>query len=179
MPSGDGHAVLVFPGLGASDISTLALRRFLKQQGYQAHGWNQGLNLGPAMACSNAAVSAFSSCTRRRRKDQPDRMEPGRRLCPRNGQGNADLVRSVITLGTPFTGHPKATNAWRFYNLVSGQQSHDEDLLAEVRKPPAGAHHVHLQQDRRHRRLAVQHQPTTACAHRGTSRCTPATSAWA
>ena len=47
-----------------------------------------------------------------------------------------DLVRSVITLGTPFTGHPKATNAWRFYNLVSGQQSHDEDLLAEVRKPP-------------------------------------------
>jgi hypothetical protein len=47
MPSGDGHAVLVFPGLGASDISTLALRRFLKQHGYQAHGWKQGLNLGP------------------------------------------------------------------------------------------------------------------------------------
>mgnify|MGYP006208083403 CR=1 FL=1 len=46
MPSGDGHAVLVFPGLGASDISTLALRRFLKQHGYQAHGWKQGLNLG-------------------------------------------------------------------------------------------------------------------------------------
>ena len=47
MPSGDGHAVLVFPGLGASDISTLALRRFLKQHGYQAQGWKQGLNLGP------------------------------------------------------------------------------------------------------------------------------------
>ena len=29
MPSGDGHAVLVFPGLGANDMSTLALRRFL------------------------------------------------------------------------------------------------------------------------------------------------------
>ena len=56
--------------------------------------------------------------------DNPDRQEM------------PDLVRSVITLGTPFTGHPKATNAWRFYNLVSGQQSHDEDLLAEVRKPP-------------------------------------------
>jgi hypothetical protein len=26
MPSGDGHAVLVFPGLGANDMSTLALR---------------------------------------------------------------------------------------------------------------------------------------------------------
>ena len=47
MPSGDGHPVLVLPGLGASDISTLALRRFLKRQGYSAHPWKQGVNLGP------------------------------------------------------------------------------------------------------------------------------------
>jgi hypothetical protein len=26
----------------------------------------------------------------------------------------------VITLGTPFTGSPKATNAWRVYELASG-----------------------------------------------------------
>ena len=45
-------------------------------------------------------------------------------------------MHHAITLGTPFTGHPKATNAWRFYQWVSGQQAHDEDLLAEVRKPP-------------------------------------------
>ena len=29
-PRGDGHAVLVIPGLGASDVSTLILRRFLE-----------------------------------------------------------------------------------------------------------------------------------------------------
>ena len=38
MPPGDGHAVLVCPGLGASDLTTLALRRFLKKLGYQTYG---------------------------------------------------------------------------------------------------------------------------------------------
>ena len=45
-PRGDGHPVLVFPGLLASDLSTQPLRGFLKQHGYAAHGWKQGRNLG-------------------------------------------------------------------------------------------------------------------------------------
>ena len=45
-PRGDGHPVLVFPGLLASDLSTQPLRGFLKQHGYAVHGWNQGRNLG-------------------------------------------------------------------------------------------------------------------------------------
>ena len=137
MPRGDGHAVLVFPGLGASDITTLALRRFLKRQGYQAYGWRQGLNLGPREGVIEACRERIAQLhaehggklslvgwslggiyAREMAKEMPER------------------VRSVITLGTPFTGHPKATNAWRFYQWVSGQQAHDEDLLAEVRKPP-------------------------------------------
>jgi hypothetical protein len=42
----------------------------------------------------------------------------------------------VITLGTPFTGHPRATNAWRLYEWVSGQSVHDAVLLEQVRQPP-------------------------------------------
>src|SRR5215510_4803592 len=43
-PRGDGHPVLVFPGLLASDFSTQPLRSFLKAQGYAVHGWKQGCN---------------------------------------------------------------------------------------------------------------------------------------
>ena len=32
------------------------------------------------------------------------------------------MVRSVITLGTPFSGSHKSTNAWRVYELVSGRR---------------------------------------------------------
>ena len=45
-PRGDGHAVLVLPGLGASDHSTRMLRGFLRDRGYAAKGWGLGRNLG-------------------------------------------------------------------------------------------------------------------------------------
>ena len=44
---GDGHGVLVLPGLLASDSSTAVLRRFLRLLGYDVHGWRLGRNLGP------------------------------------------------------------------------------------------------------------------------------------
>ncbi len=47
-----------------------------------------------------------------------------------------ELSRCVITLGTPFTGHPRATNAWRFYEMVSGQNVHDPALIAQIRGTP-------------------------------------------
>src|SRR5260370_33044828 len=46
-PSGDGHPVLVLPGLAASDVSTRPLRTYLRAQGYSTHGWKQGPNHGP------------------------------------------------------------------------------------------------------------------------------------
>src|SRR6476620_12007712 len=46
-PRGDGHSVLVLPGLAASDASTRPLRAYLTEQGYAAHDWKQGSNHGP------------------------------------------------------------------------------------------------------------------------------------
>src|SRR5580765_3039808 len=46
-PRGDGHPVLVLPGLSAGDSSTRPLRAYLKTLGYRAHGWKQGRNCGP------------------------------------------------------------------------------------------------------------------------------------
>ncbi|MEP6814393.1 MAG: hypothetical protein ABI873_02445, partial [Marmoricola sp.] len=46
-PRGDGHVVLVLPGLMASDLSTRLLRRFLTAKGYDVRGWGLGRNVGP------------------------------------------------------------------------------------------------------------------------------------
>ncbi len=46
-PRGDGHGVLVLPGLLASNGSTAVLRRFVRRLGYDAVGWNLGRNRGP------------------------------------------------------------------------------------------------------------------------------------
>ncbi len=41
-PRGDGHGVLVLPGLLASDSSTALLRQFLRLLGYQVRGLEPG-----------------------------------------------------------------------------------------------------------------------------------------
>jgi pimeloyl-ACP methyl ester carboxylesterase len=38
-----------------------------------------------------------------------------------------DRVRQVITLGSPFASGPKATNAWRVYEMASGRSAEQED----------------------------------------------------
>ncbi|MGI8492209.1 MAG: esterase/lipase family protein, partial [Acidimicrobiales bacterium] len=47
LPVGDGHPVLVLPGFTADDNSTRLLRGWLREKGYQVHGWRLGINLGP------------------------------------------------------------------------------------------------------------------------------------
>src|SRR5512142_2841695 len=46
-PRGDGHPVLVLPGLTAGDSTTWPLRKFIERCGYSAYPWELGLNCGP------------------------------------------------------------------------------------------------------------------------------------
>jgi hypothetical protein len=45
-------------------------------------------------------------------------------------------VRSVISLGSPFSGNPKSTNAWRVYEFASGQSADEADNVGLVKPPP-------------------------------------------
>jgi pimeloyl-ACP methyl ester carboxylesterase len=49
-----------------------------------------------------------------------------------------DRVRSVISLGSPFGGNPKSTNAWRVYEFASGHSvDHAQDGFAgSLADPP-------------------------------------------
>src|SRR5882724_5509014 len=49
-PKGDGHGVLVLPGLLADDLSTTTMRAFLASLNYTVRGWGLGRNLGPTDA---------------------------------------------------------------------------------------------------------------------------------
>src|SRR5262249_30486784 len=47
-------------------------------------------------------------------------------------------VREVITIASPYAGDPKATNVWRFYELLSGERVSTDDArarLAEIAAP--------------------------------------------
>jgi len=123
-PRGDGHAVLVFPGLVASDTSTAPLRRYLTDLGYDARAWELGRNLGPGRGVLEACFA----------KVREVHAETGGKVsligwslggiyAREAAKVAPECVRCVITLGTPFAGHPKATNAWRVYEMASGERA--------------------------------------------------------
>ena len=137
LPRGDGHAVLVFPGLGANDFTTVPLRRFLDGLGYVTYPWRQGFNFGPRQGvlkrCNQTVRDLFAEHAR------PVSLigwSLGGLYAREMAKELADHVRCVITLGTPFTGHPRATNAWRFFEFVSGQSVHDPVLTEQLRQAP-------------------------------------------
>jgi pimeloyl-ACP methyl ester carboxylesterase len=118
LPTGDGHPVLVLPGLMAGDDSTWPLRRILRRLGYRAHGWRLGRNLGP----TPAAVTGM----RDRLDDLHSRYhEPvsligwslGGIYARALARNFPWAVRQVITLGSPFRlSDDRQSHASRVFN---------------------------------------------------------------
>ena len=136
-PRGDGHSVLIFPGLVASDLSTEPLRRYLQAQGYRAHEWGLGRNFGPRPGVLDACRDRI----RRLRRESGRKVSLiGWSLGGVYARGMAKEmetdVRSVITLGTPFRGSPRATNAWRVYEMASGETVDTINREEIERSPP-------------------------------------------
>lgn len=133
-PQGDGHPVLVLPGLIASDLSTGVLRRYLRERGYYVHGWKLGRNLGLRSGVEEGMSRRLETLHQRHgRKISLVGWSLGGLYARVLAKQRPDAVRSVITLGSPFAGSPRATNAWRVYELASGQKSNDPAAHARVR----------------------------------------------
>jgi len=102
-PRGDGHTVLVMPGLGASDLSTRPLRRLLRAFGYDVHGWGQGRNEGPTTRMLDGIGQRFLDLHGRRGEGVSlIGWSMGGIFARRLARLNPDAVRQVITLGSPY-----------------------------------------------------------------------------
>ena len=136
-PRGDGHPVLVFPGMAASDLSTVPLRRWLRALGYAVHGWEQGRNLGPradVMAASLARIRALRE--QHGAKVSLIGQSLGGIYARELAKQASDDVRFVITLGTPFTGGARSSNAWRLFEALNGRDHFAPAVRAGMRQAP-------------------------------------------
>lgn len=136
-PRGDGHAVLVLPGLAASDTSTRPLRRFLDDQGWDANGWELGANHGPRPGAEQKMQERLASLFR----DSGGKVSLvgwslGGIFARELARRRPDHVRCVITLGSPFAGAPRASNAWKLYERASNRKVDDDLPQREQMKTP-------------------------------------------
>src|SRR5262249_4351586 len=100
---GDGHGVLVLPGLLGTDMSTALMRRFVRWLGYDVCGWSLGRNVGPTDTVLDELPRVLADCAER--SGGPVSVVGwslggiyGREVARRQ----PELVREVITLGSPF-----------------------------------------------------------------------------
>ncbi len=102
-PRGDGHPVLVMPGLLAEDASTATLRWYLRSIGYEVGGWLLGRNLGPTpeiMSGMTARLDELHAAAGR--TVSLIGWSLGGIFARELARSRPQLVRQVITLGSPF-----------------------------------------------------------------------------
>ncbi|TPQ31245.1 alpha/beta hydrolase [Bradyrhizobium guangdongense] len=132
-PRGDGHPVLALPGFLASDLSMAPMRRYLRELGYNAHAWRMGRNLG---GLSRTRETLRARLTEIHQETGQKVSLVGWSLGGIYARDLAlqapDMVRNVITLGSPFANDVRATNATRLYEMLSGESVEDRPELREA-----------------------------------------------
>lgn len=138
LPVGDGHPVLVLPGLLAGDGTTWTLRRLLTGLGYQAHGWGLGVNIGPTpkvVAGMSALLDGLND-----RYDTPVSLigwSLGGIFARRLARHNPAAVRQVITLGSPYRmQHANQSRAARHFNLFARLHAEKHELPLAMENDP-------------------------------------------
>jgi hypothetical protein len=137
-PPGDGHPVMVLPGLAATDASTRPLRRYLAGLGHAVQGWGLWRNLGrrqivdlqllPRLrelrALSGRSVSLIG-------------WSLGGILAREMAKRAPHEVRLVVTMGSPFAGGGPASNVARLFEALSGRRIVDDlELRKRIREAP-------------------------------------------
>jgi pimeloyl-ACP methyl ester carboxylesterase len=141
LPRGDGHAVVVFPGLASDRHATAPLTSFCEGLGYETHDWGRGFNTGPR-GDANAWLDELAEHVANL-PERPDAdlsligwslggiyaREVAKRLTAK--------VRQVITIGSPFAGGSDDTHAGLVYRLLSGQKATlDAEMRRQLVNPP-------------------------------------------
>ena len=140
-PKGDGHPVILFPGLGSDGLALAPLRDYCNSLGYHAMDWQLGRNTGPD-GDVDAWLAALADHTR-------GLLSPFRKRATLIGWSLGGLyarelakrmrprVRQVITLGTPFNWTGDSTNVAWVVRLLKGEEAGiSPELGARLREPP-------------------------------------------
>jgi hypothetical protein len=136
-PPGDGGPVLVLPGFGAGDASTLPLRAWLRRLGYDARSWDLGRNRGDVPALVPRVVALAAGLTAQTgRAVRLVGWSLGGTLARETARERPDLVERVITLGTPVVGGPKYTRVGAYYAQLGYDLDEIEARVEERNRIP-------------------------------------------
>lgn len=113
--------VMVLPGFGAHPARMRRLSDALSAAGHTPYDWGLGVNFGPTP--ENFAFLLARVTRIARVEGRPVALvgwSLGGLFAREIAKSRPGAVSQVITLGTPFSGDPRANNAWRAYQVITG-----------------------------------------------------------
>jgi pimeloyl-ACP methyl ester carboxylesterase len=131
----DGSPAYVIPGFFASDRTCSELRQALGEAGWRTFPWDLGLNKGA------------HADTLRHIRQRLEVIHDGTPIllvgwslggvyAREVAREVPELVRAVVTLGSPFSGDPHMNNVWRLYEWVAGHRVDQPPVPHFPDKPP-------------------------------------------
>ncbi len=134
----DGHPVMILPGFMSTKASTKMLREHVTKLGYPVYDWGMGRNYGK-MEYMAALVERLEKIKEKHeQKVSLIGWSLGGVFAREIAKAKPDLVRQVITMGSPFQDITHPNNVAWIYTLISGgKRVEDTDwaLLENMPKP--------------------------------------------
>ena len=132
----NGPKLMVVPGFVANDRTTLGLQRALAAAGYRVTGWGLGMNRGATPDMLEQLIRQIEAFGRGEKVILVG-WSLGGVFAREAAKLRPDLVEKIVTLGSPFSGDPRANNVWRLYEWIAGHKVDDPPIKTDLaEKPP-------------------------------------------
>lgn len=139
---GDGHPVVVYPGLGAGPMNTSQLRNFLRHSGFESSDWGGGVNTGHE-GDFDIWLEGLANNVRVLQEQHDGRKVSlvgwslGGIFAREVARRAPGAVRSVVTLATPFASLGDGNHAGTIYKLLNGDNAQfTPEFEARLRESP-------------------------------------------
>jgi pimeloyl-ACP methyl ester carboxylesterase len=132
------QTVMILPGFGTRPGRMRYLAQHLEAAGHVAKRWGQGRNWGPNPDTFDQLEARMLDLhARHGRKVVLIGWSLGGLFARELAKRQPHAVAKVITMGSPFSGSPRANNVWRAYQFITGHSVDAPPVEAQLAvKPP-------------------------------------------
>ena len=134
----DPRTVMLLPGFATHPVRMRYMARQIERAGHTVKRWGMGFNWGATTERLAALEQRLEDINLR--YEQPVVLvgwSLGGLFARELAKLHPEKVAKVITMGSPFSGSPRANNAWRAYQLITGHRVDRPPIDTQTHvKPP-------------------------------------------
>lgn len=137
-PARNPQLVMILPGFATHPVRMRYLARQLEKAGHRTKRWGLGFNWGPDPERFDFLEQRLVDLSERHgRQVVLLGWSLGGLYARELAKRQPDKVAKVISMGSPFSGSPRANNVWRVYQFITGHSVDSPPIEADLAaKPP-------------------------------------------